>query len=183
MGKVSYPSGYYVRFSPPSSVVLVTCISRDGRANIITIGMYMPISFDPPLLAIGVSPKRYSHSLIEETGEFVVNVPGGDLVDAAVLCGSVSGRVVDKFKEAKLTAIPASKVKPPLIAECIAHFECRVYDKFTAGDHTIFIGEVVAVSIEEKAVKENVLDVTKTQPISHRGRYYFTPSLFYEAKK
>lgn len=182
MGKARYPPSYYVRFSPPSPVVLVTCISRDGRANIITLGMYMPISFDPPLLAIGVSPKRYSHALIEETGEFVVNVPGRDLVEAAVFCGSVSGRVVDKFKEAGLTAIPASKVKPPLIAECIAHFECRVRDRFEAGDHSIFIGEVVSVSVNEDVVKERMLDVAKAQPISHRGPYYFTPSLLYEAK-
>lgn len=180
--KVSYPSGYYVRFSPPSPVVLVTCISRDGRANIITIGMYMPISFDPPLLAIGVSPKRYSHRLIKETGEFVVNVPGRGLVEAAVLCGSVSGRVVDKFKEANLTAIPASRVKPPLIAECIAHFECRLRDRFEVGDHSIFIGEVVSVSVDREAVRERMLDVAKAQPISHRGPYYFTPSPFYEAR-
>ena len=70
----------FLQAAPPSVVVLATCVDKSGRPNIITLGMFMPISFDPPLVCIGVSPKRYSHRLIEETGEFVINVPTESLI-------------------------------------------------------------------------------------------------------
>jgi len=172
----------YVNFSPPSPVVLVTCSSQDGKHNIITVGMYMPISFNPPLVAIGISPKRYSHKLIKELGEFVVNVPTREIVEKVVYCGTVSGRDVDKFKEAGLTPIPAKMVRPPLIKECIAHFECKLYASYEAGDHTIFVGRVVAVSVNENIEREGVLDSARVGTLSHRGRFYYIPALFYEAK-
>lgn len=170
-----------MRFSPPSPVILVTCIDKKGKPNIITIGMYMPISFNPPLLAIGVSPKRYSHKLIEESGEFTVNIPSKKLVREVIYCGTYSGRNVDKFKETNLTPIQANKIKVPLIKECIAHFECKVVGKHKAGDHTIFIGEVVSVSLNENLEKEGLLNVLKAEPISHRGKYYYTYKLFFTA--
>ena len=181
MAKYTYPPESYVKLSPPSPVVLVTCISKKGKPNIITIGMYMPISFKPPLLIIGVSPKRYSHKLIKETGEFVVNVPPKHLVKQAVYCGTHSGREVDKFKETGLTAIPAKIVKPPLIKECIAHFECKLHASYEVGDHTIFVGKVVSVSLEEGFEEEGLLSVLKAEPISHRGRYYYIQKLHFTA--
>ncbi len=181
--KIELPPNKYVAFSPPSPVVLVTCCSKDGKNNIITIGMYMPISFNPPLVAIGVSPKRYSHRLIKETGEFVVNIPSKELVEKVVFCGTTSGRNTDKFKETGLTAIPARKVKPPLIKECITHLECKLYASYEAGDHTIFIGEVVAVTVNEGIEREGVLDAEKAETISHRGRFYYLPKLFYESRR
>lgn len=143
--------------------------------------MNMPISAKPPLLAIGISPERYSHRLIKETREFVVNVPPKDLVKQVVFCGSVSGREHDKFEGAGLTPIQASKVKPPLIKECVSHLECKLVAEYRCGDHTLFVGEVVAAHVNEGYLKEGELDVLKAQPISHRGRYYFTPRLIFEA--
>ncbi|RJS89048.1 hypothetical protein CW700_05760, partial [Candidatus Bathyarchaeota archaeon] len=85
MKNVLERDGFY-QATPVVSVVLATCVDQRGRPNIITLGMYMPISFDPPLVCIGVSPKRYSHDLIAESGEFVVNVPSIDLVEAVHFC-------------------------------------------------------------------------------------------------
>lgn len=170
-----------MQVGPPTSVVLATCISA-GKPNIITLGMYMPISSDPPLLTIGVSPKRYSHGLIKETREFVVNVPPKDLVKQAVFCGSVSGRDHNKFEEAGLTPILASKVKPPLIKECVSNLECKVVASYECGDHTLFVGEVVAAHVDEGMLKET-LDVLEAQPISHKGNCYFTPKLIYKASE
>ncbi|MGB9797951.1 MAG: flavin reductase family protein [bacterium] len=129
--------------------ILVTAVGEKG-ANIITLAWSMPVSIRPPLLAISVSPHRYSHNLILNSGEFVVNIPNASLLRQVHLCGTISGRNKDKFKEAGLTAIPASKVQAPLIEECIGHIECKLRAHYTAGDHTIFIGEVVAGSVEEE---------------------------------
>jgi len=172
--KVSLNQALHV--GPPTSVVLATCVTSDGKPNIITLGMYMPISHEPPLIAIGVSPKRYSHKLIEETKEFVINVPSKNLVKQTILCGSVSGRDHDKFREAKLTQIPAIKVKPPLIKECISNLECKLVASYVCGDHTLFVGEVVAAHVDKNFLADGILDVTKAQPISHKGDFYFTPN-------
>ena len=178
--KVDVPLDRVLEVGPPTSVVLATCISADDNPNIITLGMYMPISSNPPLLAIGVSPRRHSHRLIEEMKEFVVNVPSKDLVKQTVFCGEVSGRDRDKFREAGLTPISASMVKPPLIGECVSNLECKVVASYGCGDHTLFVGEVVAAHVDEHTLKET-LDVLKAQPISHKGEYYFTPKLIYKS--
>jgi len=161
---------------PPSIVVMATCISSDGRPNIITLGMYMTISFDPPLVCIGISPKRYSHRLIEETGEFVVNVPSIGLEEAMHFCGTKSGRDCDKFKETGLTATPASKVKPPLIEECYGHLECKVVQSYVCGDHTLFVGEVLRASADADVLDGERLNLLRARPIVQKSHVYFTVS-------
>jgi flavin reductase (DIM6/NTAB) family NADH-FMN oxidoreductase RutF len=168
-----------LRVGPPTSVVLVTCISKSGKPNVLTLGMYMHISNFPPLVAIGISPKRYSHRLIKETGEFVVNVPPKDLIKQIILCGETSGKNADKFELAGLTPISARKVRPPLIKECVSHLECKVVKSYKAGDHTLFIGKVVAASVERGMFKDT-LDVTKARTVLHKGGRYFTPKSFYK---
>ena len=177
--KVNVPLDRALRLGPPTSVVLATCIPANGKPNIITLGMYMPISSKPPLITIGVSPRRYSHKLISESREFVVNVPTKEILKEMIHCGEVSGRAHDKFKEAGLTPIPASMVKPPLIKECVSNLECKVTASHKCGDHTLFVGEVVAAHVDEGLLKET-LDILKAQTISHKGPYYFAPRLIYK---
>jgi len=172
--------GRALRVGPPTSVILVTSISRDGKPNIITLGMYMPISTKPPLLAIGVSPRRYSHRLIKDAGEFVINVPPMRLIRQVVLCGESSGRDRDKFKLTGLTPKPSKKVRPPLIEECVSHLECKVVRSYRAGDHTLFLGRVVGAKVED-GMMDDALDVMKAKTIIHKGGSYFTPKLFYRA--
>jgi flavin reductase (DIM6/NTAB) family NADH-FMN oxidoreductase RutF len=158
-------------FGPPSPIVLVTSKSKNGKSNIITVGMYMPVSYEPPLVAISLKKGRYTQQLIKETGEFVINVPGKNLVDAARICGTLSGRKSDKFKEANLTPIPAKKVKPPLIKECIAHIECRVKADCMVGDSFLFIGEPLMGH-----VNKGTSNPQKAPTIVYKAEEYFYPS-------
>lgn len=178
--KETVPLDRALQVGPPTSVVLATCVDTDGKPNIITLGMYMPISHNPPLVTIGISPRRYSHNLVQETREFVVNVPSQDLVTETEFCGSTSGRDTDKFKETKLTPIPADKVKPPLIEECVSNLECKVVASYECGDHTLYVGEIVAAHVDKGMLKET-LDITKSKTLSHKGAYYFIPEQIYKA--
>ena len=110
----------------------------------------MPTSGQPPMCAISIGLTRYTHELLERVPEFVLALPGEDMEQACVYCGTYSGRDVDKFKETGLTPLPATKVRPPLIAECLANLECRVVGKIRTGDHTIFAGEIVAAHHSDK---------------------------------
>jgi flavin reductase (DIM6/NTAB) family NADH-FMN oxidoreductase RutF len=142
-GKIEVNYTYAYRLLHPMHTVLISCVGKASKPNITTVAWAMPTSNEPPLVAISLSPKRHSHTLIEETQEFIINIPTLELLQSTFACGNFSGRSFDKFKKAGLTPIPARKVKAPAIRECIAHIECSVDSSVTTGDHTIFIGKVL----------------------------------------
>jgi flavin reductase (DIM6/NTAB) family NADH-FMN oxidoreductase RutF len=123
-------------------VVLATVSGE--RDNVITLAMCHVFSFTPPLIGIGVGPKRYSHGLLKASKDFAVNVPSKAILKAVEVCGSRSGRRVDKFQAAGLTKEKAEKISAPLIAECPVNIECVKVKELETGDHTWFIGEIVA---------------------------------------
>ena len=173
MGKIELGENSRLQVAPTGNVVLVTC-GENEEANIITVGMYMPISIRPPLVCIGIAPQRYSHQLIEKTGEFVVNSPSITIEKEMHYCGVESGRKVNKWEKTGLTAIPSLKVKTPRIMECYGHLECKVVETHIMGDHTLFVGEVVATSADEDVMNGDVLDPLKARPILQKNHVYFT---------
>ncbi len=166
--KTQVNTEFAYRLLHPMHTILVSCIGKTGKPNITTISWAMPTSRDPLLVAISVSPKRHSHSLIEETGEFVINIPTLELLQAVYACGSLSGRSFDKFKKVNLTPMPAKKVKAPAIRECIAHLECKVENKFTTGDRTVFVGKVLE-SYADMGVFTESYDQKKAKMLYHVG--------------
>jgi len=140
----------------PSPAGLVTSITGDGRPNIITLGEIFNISIaSPVIVGIAIRKGRYSHELISATREYVVNLPTAGMAKIVDLCGSVSGRRVDKFAKFGLTPVEADEVSPPLIAECPVNIECRVIGIQEIGDHDLFLGKAVAVHIAEEALDEH----------------------------
>ncbi len=131
-------------------VVVWAVAEHDGKRSICPLGWTMRTSSSPPMMAISVAPTRYTHELIEGAGEFVLAYPGRALAQATLYCGTNSGRDVDKFAQAGVTAAPARVVRAPLVRECEINLECRLVDSFTTGDHTIFAGEVVAAWSKEE---------------------------------
>ena len=155
--------------------VLASC-RHEGRSNLITLAWTTPVSIEPTLLAIAIAPARYTHDMIAKSREFVVNVPGSRLLGPVWVCGTVSGRDVDKFSASGLTEEPASKVEAPLVAECFGHIECRLDDSFTTGDHTVFVGEVVAVSVEAEAFDGRLTLRSPYETLHHLGGPHFLTS-------
>ncbi len=156
------------RLLHPMHTVLVSCIGKAGRPNITTMAWAMPTSNNPPLVAISLALGRHSHSLIAESGEFVINIPTLELLQAVLACGSFSGRSFDKFKKANLTPMPAKKVKSPAIRECIAHLECQVVDQLTTGDHTVFVGKILEAYADMGVFTESY-DLKKAKMLYHAG--------------
>jgi flavin reductase (DIM6/NTAB) family NADH-FMN oxidoreductase RutF len=137
-----------LRKLPIRPVYLVSC-EHNQKKNIISIGMFAYFSGKPTLVGIGIAPSRFSYELVEKSRVYVVNVVDERLMEAVGICGENSGRDVDKFKLAKLTAAPASKVKAPLIEESPLSLECKVVQVAEVGDHVWFIGEVLATHVRE----------------------------------
>jgi flavin reductase (DIM6/NTAB) family NADH-FMN oxidoreductase RutF len=135
----------------PVPVVLVSC--GGGKSpyapNIITVAWAGTICSDPAMLSISVRQERYSHEIICRTQEFVVNVPTAQQAKITDWCGMKSGRDVDKFAETRLTPLPATQVKCPIIADCPLNIECKVVKTIPLGTHDMFLGKIVAVSIAD----------------------------------
>ena len=134
----------------PEPVVFVISCDREGKPNIMPAGWSMITSAEPPMLAVSISHKNYTHDLIEENGEFVIAFPNREMIDVVKYTGSCSGRRVDKFSHCRLVTLKSRFVRPPLIKDAVACFECKVKGKLVTGDHTIFAGEVLASYISEK---------------------------------
>jgi flavin reductase (DIM6/NTAB) family NADH-FMN oxidoreductase RutF len=159
----------------PVPVVLVTCVDPAGKPNIITLAWAGTVCSSPPMVGIGVRPSRYSHDLIRDSGEFVVNLPSTAIAEAVDICGTVSGANVDKFQTTGLTPLLASKVRPPLIAECPVNLECKMTQALSLGAHTLFLGEIVAVQTDESVLNEaGSLDVRLARPIAFANGEYWT---------
>jgi len=139
----------------PTPAALISCVSREGKPNIIALGEVFNVSLRrPPVVGLAIRKATYSHGLIAETEEFVVNLPTSTMVRETEICGSTSGRDTDKFAAAGLTPLPASTVRPPLIAECPVNIECRLPSVQDLGDHDLFLGEVQAVHADEGLLDE-----------------------------
>lgn len=158
----------------PLPVVLVSCADRSGKDNILTIAWAGTICSDPPMVSISVRPERYSCHMIEETGEFVINLTTEKLACATDYCGVKSGRTIDKWKEMHLTRERADIVGAPMVRESPVNIECRVTQRRELGSHVMFLAEVVAVHAEEAYLDENRrfhLEDAKPIVYSH-GSYY-----------
>ena len=138
----------------PLPAVMVSVSDKDGKNNIITVAWAGTICTNPPMVSISVRPERYSYHMIDETGEFVINLTNEDLAKASDYCGVRSGRDVDKFKELKLTKEKADFVKAPMIGESPVSVECRVKEILELGSHHMFLADVLAVHADEEYMDE-----------------------------
>lgn len=134
------------RFLEPGPIVLVSSAWK-GKTNIMSMGWHMVMGFEPSLIACYIWDENFSYDLVRKSRECVINIPTTDLVNEVVGIGNCSGARIDKFKKFGLTPVPGEKVKAPLIAECYANFECKLYDGGWTARHNLFIWEVVKAHV------------------------------------
>jgi flavin reductase (DIM6/NTAB) family NADH-FMN oxidoreductase RutF len=128
----------------PGPVVLVT--TRDGeKNNVMTISWTMVLDFTPAF-AICTGEWNYSYAALRKTRQCVIAIPTVDLLDKVVGIGTCSGGNIDKFARFNLTPVRASRVKPPLIKECLANIECKVLD--IVKKYNIVVLEGVAAHVD-----------------------------------
>lgn len=133
----------------PVPAALVTCGTMDSP-NVLTIGWTGIVCTRPPMTYISVRPERYSHDIIKESGEFVINLTTSSMCRITDFCGVKSGRDVNKIEVCGLHTVPAKIVSAPLIEECPVSLECRVTESKLLGSHTMFLAEIVGIDADEK---------------------------------
>lgn len=171
MGKQSWQAGNMLY---PVPAVMVSCKGREGKANIITVAWAGTICSDPAMVSISVRPERYSHDLITESKEFVINLVTEPLVRACDWCGVRSGRDYDKFREMKLNTYVSEFMDTPAIMESPVNIYCRVVKSEQLGSHDMFLAKVIGVTVDEEYLDENgrfALENCGLIAYSH-GEYY-----------
>jgi flavin reductase (DIM6/NTAB) family NADH-FMN oxidoreductase RutF len=171
MAKITIPNWQATRLIGSGPVALVTAKYRD-KANVLAVGWTATLSQHPPRVGIALHPTRFSYDLIRRSGQFAVNIPGRALAEAVARVGTLSGSTgADKFAAAGLTWAEPEEIETPLIAEALAWIECALVDTFELGDHTLFVGEVLAVQVEAEAFQETWLmpEDEELRPLHHLG--------------
>lgn len=170
MSKTVWKPGTFIY---PIPAVMVSCGTME-KSNIITVAWTGIVNTNPAMVYISVRPTRYSYSLIEEQGEFVINLTNRDLVYATDWCGVRTGAKFDKFKEMHLTKEKGKFVKCPLIKESPVSVECRVKEIKELGSHNMIIAEVLSIDADEKYIDEKgAFDISKCDLIAYsNGKYY-----------
>lgn len=171
MGKHDFKPGNMLY---PLPAVLVSVADKEGNSNIMTIAWTGTVCSDPPMVSISVRPERYSYHMIEESGEFVINLTTDKLCLATDYCGVKSGKDIDKWKAMKLTKVPAKKVAVPMIKESPVNIECKVCEKKELGSHHMYLAEVVAVHVDETYMDDRgTFHLNDARPLVYsHGRYF-----------
>ena len=158
----------------PVPPTMVSC-GQGENANIITVAWTGILCTKPPVTYISVRPERHSYGLIEESGEFVINLVPSSLAAVCDTCGVKSGRDVNKFELAGLHKAEAQAVSAPLIDECPVNIECRVRDKLSLGSHDVFIADILAVDVDTALIDQNgKIRMWKADLLAYAHGSYYT---------
>jgi flavin reductase (DIM6/NTAB) family NADH-FMN oxidoreductase RutF len=150
--KKDLPVAEIRRYLEPGPVVLVSSRWKE-KSNVMTMGWHTVMAFSPSLVGCIIASGNHSHDLIRRSRECVINIPTADMLDQVVDIGNCSGAQVDKFQKFGLETMPAEQVGAPLLAQCFANLECRLFDRSLIGKYDFFIFEVVKVHV---AMRRNI---------------------------
>ena len=140
----------------PVPAVMVSCASEKDRPNIITIAWAGTVCSQPPMVSVAVRKERFSHHILMDSGEFVVNLVGEGQLRAMDYCGVKSGRDEDKFAACGLTQTKVAELQyAPAIAECPLYLACKTEQVLELGSHDLFLGRIVGMGVQEELLDAN----------------------------
>jgi flavin reductase (DIM6/NTAB) family NADH-FMN oxidoreductase RutF len=162
-------------FAPSSCLVLITTVDREGRVNAAAFGTCTRVCHDPVYIAFTCGTGKDTYHNVLATGEFTVNVVPFEqmMLDRVLVCGLPFKDGLNELKKAGLTALPARKLRPPRIAECRSHFECKVAWTQQWVNRLMVCGQVEAVSIDADCITTTGFIVwDKVKPAHYCGTRY-----------
>jgi flavin reductase (DIM6/NTAB) family NADH-FMN oxidoreductase RutF len=132
-----------------ASGVTVVTTQVDGHPVGITASSLTSVSLDPPQILICVARKLYTHQAIEQSGVFAVNILGADHLEWGMRFAGMMPEHHDRFAGIELQQ---GVTGAPILSDVLGWLDCRVRNAYDGGDHTIFVGEVLAAgSTEERS--------------------------------
>ncbi len=158
----------------PVPAVMVSCALPGQKPNIVTIAWAGTVNSDPPMCSISVRKERFSHGIIRDSGEFVINLCGQDQLKKMDFCGVKSGRETDKFAACGFTPVSVPGFTAPAIGECPLYLACRVVSVQELGSHDLFLGKVEQMGVRPSLMDEaGRIDYAKADLVAYNhGNYY-----------
>ena len=155
-------------FSARIPALVVTRGSND-RLNFLTAMWFTPTGAEPSRMIVAIQKRTLTYEFLLERGEFVMSAPTDKMMEIVVFGGYVSGRDVDKWQAAGLTAVQPSKITVPLIGEAIGNVEYKVAKQIPFDDEMdLFVGEVIATHMR-KGVMDGELYRADANPLLYLG--------------
>lgn len=174
----------------PRPIAWVSTLSASGQPNLAPFSFFNCVSAKPPLLAFSPSLRAPQESAtshgepkdtlrnIRETKEFVISVVTHDLLEPMNVTSGEYHASVNEFELAKLTPSPSQLVRPPRVGESPVSFECKLYQilEFSPapGGGALVIGEIVAIHIDDKHLKDGRVDRNSLDLIGRMGGTQYT---------
>jgi flavin reductase (DIM6/NTAB) family NADH-FMN oxidoreductase RutF len=136
----------------------------NGKPNFVAIAHVGILNHaKPELISLGMGKTHYTNQGIKENKTFSVNIPSETLVVETDYVGIFSGKKHDK---SRLFDIFYGQLQTaPMIKECPVNMECKLYDLYDTPTHDVFIGEIVEAYVEESALKDGAVDISKVKPL------------------
>jgi flavin reductase (DIM6/NTAB) family NADH-FMN oxidoreductase RutF len=165
-----------------STAVIITTVNHDGQVNAAGFATCVRVAHGPVFIAFTSGLRNDTHRNVLDTGEFCVNLVPFEqrLMEATRVVGLPFPAGVNELEKAGLTSVPSIVVKPPRVAECHAHFECKVEWTKQWDTRLMVVGRLVAVTMDENCIDENYRIIwDKLRPASFCGypyQTYFVPS-------
>jgi flavin reductase (DIM6/NTAB) family NADH-FMN oxidoreductase RutF len=149
----------------PLPVWVIGTYDNDGRPNAATAAWVGICASDPPAVSVSLRKSRYTHENILLRKAFTVNIPSESCLGETDYYGIVSGRQHDKLAETGFTPVRSELVDAPYIEDFPCIIECKLQGSLETGSHTLFIGEVLDVKVDEAALEDGLPDVAKLKPV------------------
>lgn len=126
----------------PNPVTVVCTEKPDGSTNLATVSWWTYLSFNPNMIAFAMAKTSYSGERVRETGNVIVTIPGAEIADAVMGCGSTTGRNTDKVGKfgIELASVEGSKIQIPAYSRVA--IQCHMKEYRETGDHYLYICEV-----------------------------------------
>jgi len=168
---------YYLLLHPRPAYVIGSGKWME-RINFMAASWVTPVSEEPPRVAVAIDVESYTHELIKEYGEYMVNILPLDKVEVIYKVGSLSGRKVDK--SAFINAKKGERVEAPIIEDSLGYLECKVVDEHSSEDVTLFIGDVLLAKVNlEYLSKRSGWNFKKVNiPLHNWGRGFYSVGKF-----
>ncbi|MBO3840700.1 MAG: flavin reductase family protein [Candidatus Brockarchaeota archaeon] len=161
----------------PRPVVLICAKGKGEKVNVMSCSWITPVSDDPPVIAISLWKEGYTHTLIDETGEFTVNIPSSKLLEQVWVAGVKSGSKVDKIKLLKLNLVASDTVNVPRIEECLGTLECKVKNRIEIGEQILYIAEVKKALADKTYFKKDIWTDEAELLLHCAGKTFSIPKL------
>ena len=153
----------------PAVATIVTAQAK-GKENAMAVAWHAPVSSNPPLYGVSISPKRFTYQLIADSKEFGINFLPFEAAELVASVGGSKGSEIDKFQRFNIAKNKPVRTAVPILEAAYAAYECRLVDDRGYGDHRLLVGEIEAVHwLKAAFAPEEILDLAKVNPALYLG--------------